>query len=49
MDVYDKKLLDKQFQWLYPAPKGVSNILAVVTGILFIGFSIGAFFPYAVP
>jgi hypothetical protein len=49
MDLYDKKLLNKQFQWLYPDPNGVSNLLAVAAGILFIGFTIGAFFPYAIP
>jgi hypothetical protein len=49
MDLYDKKLLSKQLQWLYPAPEGVGGVVAMVTAIFFIGITIGVFFPHATP
>jgi len=45
MNSRDRELLNKQFQWLDPAPQGAGSMMLLIVAIFFMGVTIGTFLP----
>jgi len=45
MNRRDRELLNKQLQWLDPAPHGAGSMMLLIAVIFFMGVTIGTFLP----
>jgi len=45
MNRRDRELLNKQLQWLDPAPQGAGSMMLLIAVIFFMGVTIGTFLP----